>query len=193
MIYLVRHGETDLNAEKKFYGSLDVSINQTGIAQAQQLKQNLAPIAFEKIYVSGLKRTKETATIINGSEGAPIIESAALNEKCFGLWEGLDANQIEARFPQEWQAWLDHPFEVNPPEAEAFSQFKNRVLQAFKQIISDKEMSLIRGNEQPLLIVGHLGVLRVMYQYLERESVFWDFNIPQGTFFVIPKELLWGK
>lgn len=173
-LYLMRHGETDYNKTRYFYGSTDVSINETGRAQALLLKEVMRDCPVKVIYVSSLKRSLETAEIVFENT-LHLIGLSSLDEKGFGLWEGMTADQIQKLYPREWEAWLEKPFEVTPPEAEPFSDFQQRVWQAIDTII-DQE------NGQALAIVAHLGVLRLIYQRLvDAKAVFWDIDFPQGT------------
>lgn len=87
--------------------------------------------------------------------------------------EGLTADEIEAAFPEVWQAWLEEPFEVTPPEAEVFADFQTRVWAATDRLLDSTEDSIA--------LVAHLGVLRLIYQRLvDPEAVFWNIDVPQG-------------
>lgn len=183
-IYLVRHGETTLNQEKKFYGSLDIELNEVGYRQGQELAGKLKQLSFEKVYISGLKRTKQTAELIAPKNRYQMM--LELNEKSFGLWEGLSADEIAVTYKKEWQAWLEEPFDRTPPEAEAFSNFKKRVLAGMKRIEKDIDLE----NQVNTLIVGHLGVLRVLDQYFNGSNAmdFWSIDYKQGTYTVYEYE-----
>lgn len=174
-IYMMRHGETDLNKKRCFYGSQDVSINQKGVEQALLLHDAMADISIARVYTSSLKRTIETAKLI--FEDHNLIElCSSLDEKDFGQWEGLDANAIQKQFPKQWQEWLDQPFDVTPPGAESFSHFKERVSLAVKSYFGQ-----YHHNDTAIAIVGHLGVLRLIFQILVApDANFWDIDFPQG-------------
>ena len=121
-IILIRHGETEYNRRHLFYGKTDISLNDTGVQQAYLLNEKLAGMRLEvPIYTSSLKRTIETAELIFPDQKK--ISLNELDEKDFGLWEGLSADQINERFPEEWEKWLISPFEVTPINAEKFSDF----------------------------------------------------------------------
>ncbi|CAM3266327.1 histidine phosphatase family protein [Vagococcus fessus] len=185
MIYLIRHGETPLNYEKKFYGKLDVSLNQKGINQSLELQRKLSDISFTKVYTSDLNRTIETALLVTKIDEHSLIKMNKLSEKGFGLWEGLTANEIQEHYPNEWQSWLDEPFKVTPPEAEAFFSFKERVESGFCEILD----SYKQHPEEDILVVAHLGVLRLVWQFIKPETCFWDIDIPQGTYAKITTSL----
>lgn len=173
-IYLVRHGETTFNQEKRFYGLSDCPLNRTGRHQSQRLQKKLQQVNFDKVYVSELSRTQETAQLIIGNQDYQVMP--AFNEKFFGLWEGLTANQIEHTYPREWQAWLAAPFDYTPPQAESFRDFQTRVLTGMKEIEAEDQQSQV-------LIVGHLGVLRLLDQYFHQPPAdFWEIDYQQGCY-----------
>lgn len=177
LIYLVRHGETVFNQQKKFYGEKDISLNRVGRLQSMQIAEKLRSTSFDQVYVTGLKRTMETASLITKNCDCTVLP--AFNEKSFGLWEGLSADEIEASYPEEWLIWLENPFDVTPPEAETFSAFKARVLEGIIEI----EKSFSSNGWENLLIVAHLGTLRILDQYFNDSSTnFWSIDYKQGTY-----------
>ena len=182
--YLIRHGETDFNKKRFFYGKADVSINETGKVQASQIHQLLKGRAISRIYTSQLKRTLETAAIIFPDQIPTAYK--ALNERDFGLWEGRTANEIQAAFPLVWEEWLESPFDVTPSKAEPFQKFKDRV-QSIVEEIRETE-------DDEIAIVGHLGVLRLIYQFLvDPEADFWSIDIPQGTVLLLENKDPWEE
>lgn len=66
MIYLVRHGQTDLNKEGRLQGRLGLPLNENGIKQAESLRDDLKPIKFDYVFSSPQKRTIQTAEIVTG-------------------------------------------------------------------------------------------------------------------------------
>lgn len=182
--YLIRHGETDFNKKRFFYGKADVSINETGKEQAALLHQLMKGRSISRVYTSQLKRTQETAAIIFPDRNPTAYK--ALNERDFGLWEGRTANEIQAAFPLVWEEWLESPFEVTPSKAEPFEKFKERVCSITQEI---------RKRADPeIVIVGHLGVLRLIYQFLvNTEADFWSIDIPQGTALLLEDNDPWEE
>ena len=182
--YLIRHGETDFNKKRFFYGKADVSINETGKEQAALLHQLMKGKSISRVYTSQLKRTQETAAIIFPDQNPTAYK--ALNERDFGLWEGRTANEIQAAFPLVWEEWLESPFKVTPSKAEPFNKFKERVWSIVQEI---------RERADPeIVIVGHLGVLRLIYQFLvNMEADFWSIDIPQGTALLLEDNDPWEE
>ncbi|WP_125770124.1 histidine phosphatase family protein [Companilactobacillus furfuricola] len=179
-LIVARHGETTWNLQKKFYGSSDVPLDDTGKEQAQHLAQTIKhhALSFDVAYCSSLLRTYQTIMPVL-TDQIPLFKLAGLNEKGFGKWEGLDADQIEAAYPVEWQKWLDQPFDYVPPEAEDYYQFRQRVQNSLHQIIQTAK----KQDHSNILLVAHLGTLRVIDQsLLKSQEVFWDIHFDAGCY-----------
>jgi uncharacterized phosphatase len=99
-LYLVRHGETDWNRQRRIQGLTDIPLNDTGRAQARATGELLARRSWDAVYASPLARARETAAIIAGELGLPgptLLD--ALVERNYGDAEGLDWMQVDSRFP----------------------------------------------------------------------------------------------
>ena len=90
-LLLVRHGETDWNADGRLQGQTDRRLSEFGRAQARRLADELAAQELEAIYSSDLARARETAEIVGTRVGLPVTLDPDLREKDWGTWEGLTA------------------------------------------------------------------------------------------------------
>ena len=90
-LLLVRHGETDWNAEGRLQGQTDRPLSDFGRRQARQLAEQLEGEELEAIYSSDLARARETAQIVGDRVGLPVELDVDLREKDWGTWEGLTA------------------------------------------------------------------------------------------------------
>jgi broad specificity phosphatase PhoE len=88
-LLLVRHGETDWNADGRLQGQTDRPLSDFGRRQARQLAEELADEELEAIYSSDLVRARETAEIVGERMGLPVVLDPDLREKDWGTWEGL--------------------------------------------------------------------------------------------------------
>jgi probable phosphoglycerate mutase len=88
---LVRHGETDWNADGRLQGQTDRPLSDYGRRQARRLASELADEELEAIYASDLSRAWETADIVADRLGLAVVLDADLREKDWGTWEGLTA------------------------------------------------------------------------------------------------------
>ena len=90
MIYIVRHGQTKLNSTHALQGRSDNPMNETGIAQVQQVKAafDRQGIRFSNVFSSPLDRAVKTAQII--APEIPVITDERLIEMDYGPYDGLD-------------------------------------------------------------------------------------------------------
>jgi probable phosphoglycerate mutase len=88
-LLLVRHGETDWNADGRLQGHTDRPLSDYGRAQALRLGEELAGEEFAAIYASDLARARETAAIVGARLHLPVVLDPDLREKDWGTWEGL--------------------------------------------------------------------------------------------------------
>ena len=99
-LILIRHGQTEMNAQKLYFGKLDPPLNDLGISQAYQAKEKLLDIDYDIIYSSPLERAKQTAEICNYLD-KDINYNSKLEEINFGVFEGLTFKQISKKYPDE--------------------------------------------------------------------------------------------
>jgi broad specificity phosphatase PhoE len=157
LVYLVRHGETDWNVEKRFQGQLDVELSKTGIRQAAAVARWLAtqPIKFSAIYSSDLKRASRTALIIGARLDLMPRLDPALREINAGDWQGLVASEIEARFPGKLDEWHEKIDSFTLPGGESIPLVQERVFAAYRQIVE-------RHPGEAIIIVSHGAALAAL-------------------------------
>lgn len=160
-IYLLRHGETDYNARKKYLGRTDLPLSEKG--REELIRADVAP---ETVYVSPLRRAAETARILFPNARQVVVPE--FREMDFGLFEGksyLDMEHLPA-----YREWVDSGCRGPIPEGESLAEFSARICAAFEPLV---ERAL--GAGEPLLaIVAHGGTQMAV---LER------FALPRGDYF----------
>ncbi|WP_411699783.1 histidine phosphatase family protein [Conyzicola sp.] len=145
-IYLVRHGETDWNRERRIQGSTDIPLNQTGRDQAAVTGALLATRQWDGVYASPLSRAYETGAIIAGQLGLPAPEAVPeVAERRYGEAEGLTGDEIDARFPG------DTPV----PGRESREDVAARVIPAIVALAE-------RHPGENIVLVSHGGVIRTI-------------------------------
>lgn len=99
-LYLIRHGETQWNALGKIQGTKDISLSEAGEWQAMQVAERLfRDRPFDCIYSSQLKRAYLTANVISKRLGLPHLTDTRLQERNYGILEGLTHNEIISSYP----------------------------------------------------------------------------------------------
>ncbi len=177
-LLVTRHGETQYNKEKKYYGRTDISLDALGLKQATELADKLKGTPIDYAIRSDLKRTQQTLDAIMDShpETQQIVEKG-IDEMPFGIWEGLNADQVEARDPKTWAAWLQAPFDVTPAGAEPYRAFEKRVTATLDHYLETLPA------DSTLLVVAHQGVLRTLYRYWTGGD-FWSVDFKAGCYSV---------
>ncbi|MFD9339275.1 histidine phosphatase family protein [Streptomyces sp. NPDC060028] len=104
-IVLWRHGQTSWNLERRFQGSTDIELTQTGVAQARRAARLLASLKPDAIIASDLRRASATAAELAAVTGLPVTHSAALRETYAGEWQGLTHDEIVKKYGEQYAAW----------------------------------------------------------------------------------------
>jgi glucosyl-3-phosphoglycerate phosphatase len=153
-LVLWRHGQTSWNAERRFQGHSDISLDQTGRDQAHNAARYLAAMRPSAIYSSDLARASETAEFLARLTGLPVQPEKDLRERGGGAWEGLTDAEIRAGYPADYATW-------NPPDGEPVAAVADRVAGAFERIAD----SLADGSLAVLVSHGaaiNLGTSRLL-------------------------------
>ena len=101
MLYLVRHGETEWNRQRRMPGRLDSRLTPEGRAHARMHGRLLARETVGHMIVSPLGRTRETAELILEGCDVPVTYDERLVERHCGDWEGLTIDEIAVQFPED--------------------------------------------------------------------------------------------
>jgi len=140
-IFVVRHGETDYNRERRMQGYREIPLNDRGIAQAARLAHRLAGEQIDHIVCSDLRRAVMTGCIIAARTGAAMSYDPGLRER--------DPGQLVERGYDEEPRFFTDPHFV-PPGGEGVPAFRERVRTAFNRIAAAHENSC-----HTLLAVAH--------------------------------------
>lgn len=136
-IYATRHGQTDWNVQGKTQGRTDIELNEVGIKQAKQTKEELKNVDIDLIICSPLKRAKQTAEIINEGRNIQIIFDNQIIERNFGEFEGK-----KIKFDEFWD-YNAHP---RYQRAETIQEIISRIsnfLDKIKEEYKDKNVLLV--------------------------------------------------
>lgn len=123
--FLVRHGETVWNRERKYQGQSDIPLTDEGRIQAEKLSERLKNEEIDIIYSSNLKRAVETAEIIAVNHESEVRPTPLMRELNFGVWEGMTFEQVTQSWPQEYEEWRCDPHNQKPLKGNHFPNFMN--------------------------------------------------------------------
>jgi len=150
-LVFIRHGETAMAG--RFCGHSDPELNAAGEAHAARAAEEVAELSVRRIYLRDLLRASQTAAAIGRRIGVEVEPRRDLREICFGLWEGLNWEEIQERYPEEAGRWMDEFPLHTAPGGEPYTEFTARVDAAIAPLL-DKTASRITA------VVTHRGVMR---------------------------------
>ncbi len=169
-LYILRHGQTDLNLERKVQGHLDVELNETGIEQAQDLAKVVKErnIHFDRIYCSPLKRAVKTCEIVTGLDRSNFILEDRIKEFDFAELEGCPYREL----PGESQKFFTAPQEFVPAgSGETFPHLVERVTNFLEELKSSKD--------EHILLTSHGTAIHAMLVYFRNKPLkdFWNEDV----------------
>ncbi len=170
-IYLVRHGLTNYNelGLSNSDPSKDVHLTKKGIEQAKRLSKKLEKIDFDVIFISELKRTKQTAEIINLHHKIPLKVDARLNDVKTGF------EDVHYLVYHEALDSVDNRWTVRFNDGESQEDLKKRV-ESFIQELTQKKYKTV-------LIVTSMVIIQEFYGIVNKLTYeqAWDMPVPQGS------------
>jgi phosphoserine phosphatase len=175
-VILVRHGESNFNAQGRHQGSSDESVlTEMGRIAARQTGIFLNGISFDAVYTSSLKRAQETTSEILKVMNLDIKvhSTPALREIDLQGWQGLLHREVQEKFPEEYRCWKQRPheFRMAIPQTEALGggvamttqqQYYFPVLALCDRAQQFWQEILPHHVGQTLLIVSHSGTIRAL-------------------------------
>jgi len=174
LIRLLRHGETDWNAQKRYTGTADVPLSERGRRALRRMA--LHPSV---VYTSTLRRTRETAEIL--FPDAVIIPVHDLREMDFGDFTGHNFDELQ--HDPTYRDWVEGGCtERCPNGTEDRTAFTERCCAAFSRLLDEA----LRENAPELVVVAHGGTqMAVLSRYVHSERGYFDWSAPNGGGFLL--------
>ena len=133
-IILLRHGETTWNVAGRYQGQVDTPLSERGILQGKAAAEALRNIPIDAAFSSPLSRACDTCRFAAELHGLTVETDERLTEISHGLWEGIHADEIEAKYPEEFRLWHTRPDLVQMPEGENLEDVRKRAHEAIEDI-----------------------------------------------------------
>ncbi len=175
-LFLVRHGQTDWNINRRFQGQSDVPLNEAGRQQATALANRLSREHIDVLFASDLQRAYETARMIAAQHACEIRLDTRLREINFGAWEGLTYDEIKHNDPAVLAAREADIFTTAAPDGETLNQLTSRV----ESVLNDLHTQYA---DQTILIVAHGGPLQILLCLALNlsPSKYWQFHLASAS------------
>ncbi|HRF31396.1 MAG: histidine phosphatase family protein [Azonexus sp.] len=174
-ICLVRHGETEWNAERRIQGQIDIGLNATGCRQAVAAGRWLKQADIAALYSSDLKRAWTTALAIGAEIGLAPVPAPEMRERRYGVFEGLTYDEARMKHPAGYAAFegrnADYDFE------------NGESLRAMFERVTGKLQAIAAAHPgRNVVVVLHGGVLDIINRFVRGNSLETprDFLIPNA-------------
>jgi broad specificity phosphatase PhoE len=160
-LLLVRHGQTQFNAEHRYLGALDPELNANGVEQAKALRAIL-PTRLDAVVCSPLCRARQTADILCQDRGLTPSINTAFRERHVGVFEGLTQAEAQSQFPELWAQNITRQWHAAPTGGETIAEVVERVsagLQGLSEHYAGKTVALVAHGFVAKVIraVSHAG------------------------------------
>ena len=167
-LILVRHGQTEMNAQSLYFGKLNPPLNDLGINQAYEAKNKLLNIDYDIIYSSPLERARQTAEICNYLD-KEIIYDSRLEEINFGIFEGLTFKEISEQYPNEVKEMEKNWKTFNYITGESLEELYQRAVSFLETLDYTKDN----------LIISHWGIINCIISYFVSGTLdtYWKFKV----------------
>ncbi|MGQ4484859.1 histidine phosphatase family protein [Streptomyces sp. 372A] len=167
-IVLWRHGQTAWNLERRFQGSTDIELTETGVAQARRAARLLASLKPDAIVASDLRRAAATAAELAAITGLDVVHDAGLRETYAGAWQGLTHEEIVERYGEQYAAW-----KRGEPVRRGGGELETEVADRAAPVVLGQAEKLPDGGT--LVIVSHGGTIRTTIgRLLGLEAYHWE-------------------
>ena len=153
-LYVVRHGETNWNKERRVQGITDIPLTEKGIEDAKELKELIKDLNIDVVISSPLIRARETAKIITDAS-LPVNIDDRIKERDWGMNEGALIDEVD-----RWDCW-DVILNTRVQNIEPLQDFMYRVSDFIEDI-------KVKYKDKNVLVVTHSAVSRVIYYLLEK-------------------------
>lgn len=168
ILVLVRHGQSQWNLENRFTGWTDVSLTPQGRADAVLCGKSLRDMQFDVVFLSRLKRSKETYEGFvegHGQRGLPVVEDSSLNERHYGDLQGLNKAETVKKYGEEQVKLWRRSYSTRPPGGESIEDCERRTWPFLRQYV----LPFLAAGKN-VLIIAHGNSMRPIIKNLDNLS-----------------------
>jgi|SRR5438105_5500326 len=158
-ILLVRHGQSQGNAEHRFGGHSPTPLSELGLRQAEATARALAAEGVTAIYSSDLLRAVQTAGPLARETGLELNQTGALRERSVGRMEGLTFEEAAEAYPEEYGALLRRDFEHVLSGGESYRQLLDRAA-------AELDRAIERHRGGTIVAFSHTGTICILALHL---------------------------
>lgn len=165
-LYLMRHGETEWNREKRYQGQLDSPLTETGVSRTLLQKEKIKGLHFSAVYCSPLGRTRSTLDILSPNT-ENINYDDGLKEVSLGILQGKTHNELSREEAEAQHNLWHNPGSFELEGAENMVALENRIIFFLNKL---------ENEPGPILVVTHTVIIKMILKILESRPIekLWD-------------------
>ena len=169
---VVRHGETEWNAQGRVQGQLDIPLSPVGLGQARAVAGVLGKEAFDAIYSSDLVRVRQTAEPLKRK----LILDERLRERHYGVFQGMTYADAKEKLPEDYARFRAKDPDFAFQNGESLRAFNERCLNFLDFLLKNE-------SGKSVLVFTHGGVLEMIYRHATNRGLSTprDFEIPNAA------------
>ncbi|MBN1426310.1 histidine phosphatase family protein [Candidatus Fermentibacteria bacterium] len=182
-VYLVRHGESELNRGGMFRGTVDAPLNEHGRLQAEALGKALSRVGLDAVVSSPLARALDTAHAVALPYGLEVRIDRSFTNIHLGEWQGRLKAQVAKEYPQEWALWVSSPEQLLVPGGESIGEVRERAWHRLRMVPQE-----FAGKR--IAIVTHRTVIKTLLAAVVglEHDYFWKFYLDPASYTVLMHE-----
>ena len=162
---LIRHGQTEWNAESRFQGQLNSNLSKRGKKQVTMLAEVMKRFPFSHLYASDLGRAYDTAAAIANISGHNIVTDKRLRERGYGIFQGLTSAEIAEKYPDIYTKYKYRENDYVVPEGESAEEVLSRMVDCMTELLA-------RHKGETYTVVSHGGIVNRFFRHVVGFSQF---------------------
>jgi broad specificity phosphatase PhoE len=142
-IVLVRPGSTDYDVQERIQGTLDIPLNEQGIAEVAQTIEQIRDKGIETVYSPVSQPSLQTAQAMAKALRIKLKKLDRLQSLNMGLWQGMLVEDVRRKQPRVYRQWQEQPEMICPPEGEMLSDADERVCATLTKLLKRRHEGVI--------------------------------------------------
>ena len=163
-VYLIRHAESEGNAQEFFQGNLDTPLTVKGEKQLEYLTERFRDVKLDAIYYSPYRRTELTAEAVNSRHHLKMIPEYDLRELNGGDWEGRRVADLPYDYPAEYRTWCTDMPRFAAPNGDTMQEVYDRICNIITKIAKENPGKTVA-------VVSHGCALRNFLSFVGSGSI----------------------
>ncbi len=174
-IYLVRHGETEANTQKKYLGSSHSPFTEKGLLDNEKNILKLSTVKIDAIYTSPCKRCLSVADTLAEKISIHPVPDNRLKELDFGIFENMSWQQAKNTYTDEFEKWCSNTYEYKIPDGESQAELDNRIALFVEELLHSRYNNIV--------VFSHAGpIMSIISKLLKLNPLQkWQFKISTGS------------